>query len=788
MSLQDAIATFSREIDAVRKDVDKLIRTNQHFYIHGGPSKEVTIDDGEITAGIPNMRLLPETGTADDLDFINANGADGKFIILRVNNNSNAITVRDYINTPGMAGNINLRGTQNKVLSDTRDTLYLFYSEQLSQWLQMDVDDFLNLSDTPDDYATFGGYAVAVKGDESGLEFIPFPSGGVDEFIELTDAPSSYTGAAGLAVAVNATEDGLEFIPFPSGGVDEFVELIDAPSSYTGFDGYVVAVNATEDGLEFVVLDDVAFTGDYNDLSNLPSIPTQYTDEMAQDAIGAALVDSSTVDFTYTDGTNQITASVIQSALDHGSIGGLTDDDHTQYALLAGRAAGQTLKGGTASGENLTLISTNHATKGKILFGTSAYDEVNNRLGVNLVSPVNVVDISQTSDTGSALAVLRDKASANENAPLVSFIEDNAGADETALYVRNDGSGLIGHFVGSRNGSVGLKFDNLDANVSAHARVWIDTLAGAGDAFTLYSIGATATESWAVGIDNSDGDKFKVSDNNNLGTNDRITIDSNGDMTIHTGTLYAGSSSTWYNLHHGVYGGLMNRKDAPVFYLTSNAYYDGAWKKKGSGVSSMYGQETGDHIFDYAATGAANASITWLEGMRILATGGTRIRQGMNSAGENVGLGGVVISSPTTVTQTGTTGTLLTLSIPANTLGTDGDTIEFEVLMYSQVTAANPTFSWSFGGTGLGGVLIGAGTYIGHIRGTIWRITSTTIKAILSITTDYNATPTPGAVYGSATVTLSNANNLVFSYSAVGGSSISMQMRAYKVRWEPVGA
>lgn len=56
-----------------------------------------------------------------------------------------------------------------------------------------------------------------------------------------------------------------------------------------------------------------------------------FTDERAQDAVGSALADSSTVDLTYNDGSNTISASVIQAGLDHGSIGGLSDDDHTQY-------------------------------------------------------------------------------------------------------------------------------------------------------------------------------------------------------------------------------------------------------------------------------------------------------------------------------------------------------------------------------------------------------------------------------------------------------------------------
>lgn len=72
----------------------------------------------------------------------------------------------------------------------------------------------------------------------------------------------------------------------------------------------------------------------------------------------------------------------------HHALSGLGDDDHHQYALLAGRALGQLLYGGVAAGENLTLGSTAHATKGKIILGTlSAYDELNGRLGVLTLAP-----------------------------------------------------------------------------------------------------------------------------------------------------------------------------------------------------------------------------------------------------------------------------------------------------------------------------------------------------------------------------------------------------------------
>lgn len=50
----------------------------------------------------------------------------------------------------------------------------------------------------------------------------------------------------------------------------------------------------------------------------------------------------------------------------HRSLTDLLVDTHTQYALLAGRAGGQSLLGGTAASEALTLQSTAHATRGTV--------------------------------------------------------------------------------------------------------------------------------------------------------------------------------------------------------------------------------------------------------------------------------------------------------------------------------------------------------------------------------------------------------------------------------------
>jgi hypothetical protein len=60
---------------------------------------------------------------------------------------------------------------------------------------------------------------------------------------------------------------------------------------------------------------------------------------------------------------------------------GLTNTANTiTNDVLTGKAGGQTWVGGTAAGEYIILSSTSHATKGSILFGTSYYSELSNKL------------------------------------------------------------------------------------------------------------------------------------------------------------------------------------------------------------------------------------------------------------------------------------------------------------------------------------------------------------------------------------------------------------------------
>ena len=70
------------------------------------------------------------------------------------------------------------------------------------------------------------------------------------------------------------------------------------------------------------------------------------------------------------------------------------------YVASGGIAGGQTINGDTAPSGLLTLHSTAHATKGKIIIGsTSAYDELNGRMGIGTISPLTRLNVAETVNT-----------------------------------------------------------------------------------------------------------------------------------------------------------------------------------------------------------------------------------------------------------------------------------------------------------------------------------------------------------------------------------------------------
>lgn len=77
-----------------------------------------------------------------------------------------------------------------------------------------------------------------------------------------------------------------------------------------------------------------------------------------------------------------------------------------------------------------------------------------------------------------------------------------------------------------------LQIVNTDnTNVASHARFAVSSGgAAAGDAYLLFDI--AAVQDWAIGVDNSDSDRFKISAASTLGTSDVLIININGTVGI----------------------------------------------------------------------------------------------------------------------------------------------------------------------------------------------------------------------------------------------------------------
>jgi len=122
---------------------------------------------------------------------------------------------------------------------------------------------------------------------------------------------------------------------------------------------------------------------------------------------------------------------------------GLTRSSNTiTNNLSTGVSGGQSINGGTSSADTLRLFSTTNATKGKIIFGSSTYDEANNRLGLGITTPTTIqqinlsnTDFTNTNGAGSHI-YLTNPSSTGQNV-VASFINGSLVAKWRTDYVGN---------------------------------------------------------------------------------------------------------------------------------------------------------------------------------------------------------------------------------------------------------------------------------------------------------------------------------------------------------------
>lgn len=171
-----------------------------------------------------------------------------------------------------------------------------------------------------------------------------------------------------------------------------------------------------------------------------------------------------------------ITGGTINGA----SIGGTTPAAGTFTTLTANG----NIVLGDASGDSVTINAATVSTPNGLNFDSNTFviDATNNRIGIGTVSPINKLQVHD--------------ATAGVDCEIRVSHGDNSNPDSDA-YVSAVAGGVNG-----------------------------------GDAYFRAAI-AGITE-WVFGLDNSDGDKFKISRSSKLGTNDVIVIDTSKNFLVGT--------------------------------------------------------------------------------------------------------------------------------------------------------------------------------------------------------------------------------------------------------------
>lgn len=140
--------------------------------------------------------------------------------------------------------------------------------------------------------------------------------------------------------------------------------------------------------------------GDGVTVLNTIAIPSQYTDENAQDAVGNILTDSTSIDFTYNDSANTITAVSKVSAT---ALNNLTID---ATGLYVQKGAGSTATNG------LNLASPGvHALGGPLTSATTITTTVSNTLSISGLSSDNAEDTLLAIDNTTGLLSKRSVSS-----------------------------------------------------------------------------------------------------------------------------------------------------------------------------------------------------------------------------------------------------------------------------------------------------------------------------------------------------------------------------------------
>jgi hypothetical protein len=241
--------------------------------------------------------------------------------------------------------------------------------------------------------------------------------------------------------------------------------------------------------------------------------------------------------------TTQITASTFTGALTGDVTGNVVGN-------LTGTIQTAAQTNITSVGTLSALTVSGQLTAGSLTVDTDTFyvDSTNNRVGIGMTSPSESLETTGNIfiNAPSGNPNLTIKTAGTGNNPFVQYragdnvVFDNMLVASVATDYWRVGYGASGTITDeflavTSSGNVGIgtsspphKFSVFGTG-AGNATVQIE---GEGGADPYINFLANNTQHWSIGIDDSDSDKFKISEYSALGTNDYLVVDTSGNVGI----------------------------------------------------------------------------------------------------------------------------------------------------------------------------------------------------------------------------------------------------------------
>ncbi len=218
--------------------------------------------------------------------------------------------------------------------------------------------------------------------------------------------------------------------------------------------------------------------------------------------------------------TNQASSVLLTNGSSVPAWSAISNDNFTQYALLAGRAGGQTVNGGTAANDNITIDSTSNGTKGFVLLAPTG-----GSVGIGVASPTRKLDVSGPIHIAPA---------ALPGTPAAGELAFDSGASNALKFY--DGSAWQTVGTGTGNGDF-LK--NGTIAMTGALQMGTQNITGVGTNITAtgaLTVGSTGANSLTLTSANTTGTAVNITA---TGAGGGVTIAPNA-----TGNFVAGGGST----------------------------------------------------------------------------------------------------------------------------------------------------------------------------------------------------------------------------------------------------